>query len=161
MKVQSINVNIGRKIVHEGNDHSIEIGLQVTLDPEEDPESVYYSVKSSLEGQLDTWEHEIRTNDRPMIIPEMTVTETPPLITASEIKPKISKKTQSTKVTVQALKIKEPEYKPENDSNKADYICPTCGEQMVPKEGKDYYLCSKHWGYPDMILKGMVKDRKF
>lgn len=39
-------------------------------------------------------------------------------------------------------------------------ICPKCKESMIPNPGKDYLLCSKHWGYPDMIEKGMVKARK-
>ena len=41
------------------------------------------------------------------------------------------------------------------------FICPKCGEEMIKKEGKDYYLCSKHWGYPDMIKEGTVRDKKF
>jgi hypothetical protein len=32
---------------------------------------------------------------------------------------------------------------------------------MLQKEGKEYYMCGKHWGYPDMILKGEVRDKKF
>ena len=38
-------------------------------------------------------------------------------------------------------------------------ICPVCKELMQKKEGKDYYLCKKHWGYPAMIKKGQVRDR--
>ena len=39
--------------------------------------------------------------------------------------------------------------------------CPVCGEQMFQKEGKDYYLDSKHWDYPNMIQKGQIKDKRF
>ncbi|KKM06829.1 hypothetical protein LCGC14_1740140, partial [marine sediment metagenome] len=31
--------------------------------------------------------------------------------------------------------------------------CPECKEKMQKKEGKEYYMCKKHWGYPDMIEK--------
>ena len=41
------------------------------------------------------------------------------------------------------------------------FICPKCNEVMKKKEGKEYYLCSKHFGYPDMIRKGDVRDRTF
>ena len=164
MKVQSISVNLGRKILHETNEHSIEIALQVNLEPDEDTESVYYSVKNSLEGQLDTWEHEIRTNDKPNIItiPELTTTLSPPLVSASEIKPKTSRaKGTQARNSNPPRKELEPEGDEEEQEKQDSYICPVCGEQMLPKDGKDYYLCSKHWGYPDMIKKGSVRDRKF
>ncbi len=167
MKVQSISVNLGRKILHETNEHSIEIALQVDLEPDEDTESVYYSVKNSLEGQLDTWEHEIRANDKPNIIsiPEMTTIQSsataPPLIHASEMNPKASKISKKQKQNSYQSR-KEPEEEEEVEQEKQrSYICPICGDQMLPKDGKEYYLCSKHWGYPDMIKKGNVRDRKF
>ena len=165
MKIQSINVNLGRKVFHDQNEHSIEIGLQVELEPEEDSESVYYSLKNTLEGQLDTWEHEIRTIEKPILLPEMSVTATqastptPTLVTASEIKPKITKvKKEPVKKEDTQVKVQEQESVQENQG---EYICPACGEKMLPKDGKDYFLCSKHWAYPDMIKKGIVKDRKF
>jgi ssDNA-binding Zn-finger/Zn-ribbon topoisomerase 1 len=39
--------------------------------------------------------------------------------------------------------------------------CPECNELMKKKEGKEYYMCDKHWGYPDMIKKGEVRQKKF
>lgn len=160
MKVQSINVNVGRKILHDQNEHSIEIGLQVDLEPDEDQESVYYSLKNTLEGQLDTWEHEVRTNQQPRVItiPEMDVNDAPPLVTASDMKPKITKPRKE--IPKEKSVQKEVQEEQEQVANEV-FICPTCGEQMQPKEGKDYFLCTKHWGYPDMIKKGMVKERKF
>lgn len=163
MKINAINVNVGRKILHDQNEHSIEIGLQVDLEPEEDSESVYYSVKNMLEGQLDSWEHEMKTNQQPSLItiPEVAVTETPPLITATEIRPKVSKAKKEFKKD-QYIQKKEPEFvKPQEEQKQEAYICPICGEEMKPKEGKNYYLCTKHWGYPDMISKGIVKERKY
>lgn len=162
MKVQALQINLGRKILHDQNEHSIEIGLQVDLEPEEDSESVYYSVKSSLEGQLDTWEHEIRTNERPSILTltEMGGETMPPLVTASDMKPKATrtrKTPQRTQYQPEQVGKQEQEIVGQQES----YICPVCGEQMLPKEGKEYFLCGKHWGYPDMIKKGNVRDRKF
>lgn len=161
MKVQTLQINLGRKIVHDQNEHSIEIGLEVDLEPDEDSEAVYYSVKNSLEGQIDTWEHEIRTNERPSIL---TITEIggetmPPLVTASDMTPKATR-TRKTPPKAQ-YKVEQEEIIQEQEEKQESYICPVCGEQMLPKEGKEYYLCGKHWGYPDMIKKGNVRDRKF
>jgi ssDNA-binding Zn-finger/Zn-ribbon topoisomerase 1 len=41
------------------------------------------------------------------------------------------------------------------------FTCPECKEIMKKKEGKEYYICNKHWGYPDMIKKGEVRQKKF
>ena len=162
MKITTIQVNVGRKILHDQNEHSIAIGLQVEVEPEEDTESVYYSVKNTLEGQLDTWEHQVRTTEQPSVvtIPELTVTESPPLVTASDIKPK-GRKTKNETLKPQYIQKHEEEEEQEQLERQEQFICPTCGEQMMPKEGKDYYLCTKHWGYPDMIKKGNVRERKF
>lgn len=162
MKVTTINVNVGRKILHDQNEHSIEIGLQVEVEPEEDTESVYYSVKNTLEGQLDTWEHEVRTIEQPSVIaiPEMTVEASPPLVTASDMKP-MGKRTKKERPKVQYTQKQEEEEEIEQQEKQEEFVCPICGEQMMPKEGKDYYLCTKHWGYPDMIKKGNVRERKY
>ncbi|OLS24221.1 MAG: hypothetical protein HeimC3_21200 [Candidatus Heimdallarchaeota archaeon LC_3] len=40
-----------------------------------------------------------------------------------------------------------------------EFICPECKEKMQKKEGKEYYMCKKHWGYPIMIEKGEVRER--
>ena len=163
MKIQSINVNVGRKILHEQNEHSIEIGLQVNLEPEEDSESAYYSVKNMLEGQLDSWEHEMRSSQQPRLItiPEISGSDVPPLVTATEIKPKVAKTKKEFKKEQTIQKGDPDNMKPKEEQFQEEYICPNCGEEMKPKEGKDYYLCTKHWGYPDMIKKGIVKERKF
>ena len=160
MIVQSIKVNAGRKVAQDQNENSLEIGLQVNIEPDEDFESVYQSLKNALEGQLDTWEFEIKTNERPSVItiPEMNEATAPPLVTASEMKPKLAKvKKENKKITRQEQNNQEEMKQTKQD----EYICPTCGEKMMPKEGKDYFLCSKHWGYPDMINKGQVRERKF
>ena len=93
MIVQSIKVNAGRRVVQDQNENSLEIGLQVNIEPDEDYESVYQSLKNALEGQLDTWEFEVKTNEKPSVItiPEMNEATAPPLVTASEMKPKIKK----------------------------------------------------------------------
>ena len=38
--------------------------------------------------------------------------------------------------------------------------CPVCSEEMI-KQPKGYYMCSNHFGYPDYIKKGLVKERKW
>ena len=160
MIVQSIKVNAGRRVVQDQNENSLEIGLQVNIEPDEDYESVYQSLKNALEGQLDTWEFEVKTNEKPSVItiPEMNEATAPPLVTASEMKPKIKKaKKENTKTKKEVTDYQGQE----GEENKGEYTCPTCGEKMKPKEGKEYYLCTKHWGYPDMIQKGQVRERKF
>lgn len=53
----------------------------------------------------------------------------------------------------------------QNSQNKTElfenFICPECKELMTRKEGKEYFMCNKHWGYPDMIKKGEVRQKKF
>jgi hypothetical protein len=64
------------------------------------------------------------------------------------------------------LKGEESTLKPATELVKKEeleegFICPKDNEEMKKAEGKEYYLCSKHWGYPDMIRKGEVRERKF
>ncbi|MHA2105681.1 MAG: hypothetical protein ACW981_19825 [Candidatus Hodarchaeales archaeon] len=58
---------------------------------------------------------------------------------------------EETKFKSQPIQKKESE----------DLICPICNEIMKNVPGKNYFLCSKHYGYPDQIKKGEVKERKF
>ena len=47
------------------------------------------------------------------------------------------------------------------ESNSEVLVCPECNEPMHQKQGKEYYLCTKHWGYPNQVVRGIVKERKF
>ncbi|OLS19201.1 MAG: hypothetical protein HeimC3_46870 [Candidatus Heimdallarchaeota archaeon LC_3] len=47
----------------------------------------------------------------------------------------------------------------ETVTQQSEFVCPECKEKMQKKEGKEYYVCQKHWGYPDMIEKGEVRER--
>ena len=138
MKTEKINVQIGRKILHDQNEHSIEIGLQVFLDEDEEFESVYHSVRNSLEGQLDTWEFEVKSNDRPSVItiPEISVNQAPPLVTASKLKAKSAKTKNETQKVYQQKATQELEQ----TTPSGEYICPSCGEQMLPKKPHLYQL---------------------
>jgi NADH pyrophosphatase NudC (nudix superfamily) len=159
MIIEKIEVNLGRRFHQNDREHNLDISLQVSLEPDENSESVYYSLKNTLEGQLDAWEHQIKhSNQEPLLtVPEVTYTiPAPPFVTASEIKPKLQKSRNFTQTPAQEKQLLE-----EGEINQGVYVCPTCGEQMFPKDGKDYYLCTKHWAYPDMIKKGLVKERKF
>lgn len=159
MKIQSLAINVGRKVLIDQNEHKLEIGLEADLESDEDFESVYYSVRSTLEGHLENWEHEIRTNQRPTILtlPDGPAEIAPPLVTASEMRPKGTRQKKE-----QQKNYTKPEKEEEIiEEEQSEYICPSCGEKMMQKDGKEYYLCTSHWGYPDMIKKGIVKDRKF
>ena len=47
----------------------------------------------------------------------------------------------------------------EDLSAKHELFCPACYKHMIQKQGKKYYICDEHWGYPDMIAQGVVKVR--
>jgi tRNA(Ile2) C34 agmatinyltransferase TiaS len=49
----------------------------------------------------------------------------------------------------------------EQPKEEKDFICPECKEKMQKKEGKEYYKCKKHWGYPAMIEKGEVREKNY
>ena len=106
----------------------------VFLEEGETFDQVTESVKHQLEEKISEWEKAIKVSDSKEV--------KKPTIRQSSVFAISDDTTTPPEVT-------EP------------LICPKCNEQMVKKEGKDYYLCSKHWGYPDMILKGEVKDKRF
>jgi hypothetical protein len=78
-----------------------------------------------------------------------------PLEIFHELKEKIQKELENWEVET---KSKSPLTQHEKSE---DLICPTCNEVMKAVSGKNYFLCSKHYGYPDQIRKGEVKERKF
>ena len=58
-----------------------------------------------------------------------------------------------------ASELIPPKIVDESTNEEKDFICPECKENMQKKEGKEYFLCKKHWGYPTMIEKGEVRER--
>ncbi len=58
-----------------------------------------------------------------------------------------------------AAELLTPKVVEEQSTEENQFICPECKEKMQKKEGKDYYLCKQHWGYPAMIEKGEVRER--
>ncbi|OLS21788.1 MAG: hypothetical protein HeimC3_33780 [Candidatus Heimdallarchaeota archaeon LC_3] len=58
-----------------------------------------------------------------------------------------------------ASELLPPKIVDDTKTQQNDFICPVCSEKMQKKEGKEYYLCKKHWDYPSMIEKGEVKER--
>ncbi|OLS19083.1 MAG: hypothetical protein HeimC3_47560, partial [Candidatus Heimdallarchaeota archaeon LC_3] len=59
-----------------------------------------------------------------------------------------------------ASELLPPKIVEETTTKQSEFVCPECKEKMQKKEGKEYYMCKKHWGYPDMIEKGEVRERE-
>ncbi|MHA1984554.1 MAG: hypothetical protein ACW967_09385 [Candidatus Hodarchaeales archaeon] len=78
-----------------------------------------------------------------------------PLEIFLELKEKIQKELEKWE---EELKSKQFPLQKEKSE---DLLCPTCNEVMKAVSGKNYFLCSKHYGYPEQIKKGEVKERKF
>ena len=138
MKIDKINVQISKKI-YLGNYESkhYNLGAEVSITEGESFLKAADIIKEKLEEKLLQWEKQQKS------------TTSQPIIKANEgkersVTPQITKPLTVTK-----------NYSPKT------YICPECGEQMYKKEGKEYYLCSNHWGYPSMIEKGQVRPKKF
>lgn len=55
-----------------------------------------------------------------------------------------------------------PDKNSKSEKNSLDVlICPECDQEMRKQPGKDYYLDDMHYGYPDQIVRGEVKKRKY
>lgn len=158
MEVNQLSLKIGRKI-NLGNleGRSLEIGMIINMTAGDNVEQQYHSLKASLESQLDAWEHETRIKATGGSFEELMTP--PPLRPASKsipksghIKPKVLQQFPLTKTDSSRMK---------NQISPSGFLCPVCNDPMHQKEGKEYFLCTKHWGYPNQIKKGIVKDRKF
>ena len=153
MQVETINIKVGRMInVGDQETRSIEVGMEITLANGDNVEQQYHSLKSSLE-------HDTRIKAAGGTFEDITAP--PPLIPAN-----ISQNNSLSKNPT--LKRKEVKQKFEKSREPISttqlseaYTCPECNEPMKQKEGKEYFLCSKHWGYPNQITRGIVKERKF
>lgn len=135
VKYEKLEVNYGTTI-NTGDYESKRIDMKAIIQLEEGDifETASELAKKDLEQKIDTWEQKLR----------------------AKIPPKTFQQTHETNAELPV--IVDDTLTPLQNGT---YICPVCGEQMFPKEGKAYYLCSKHWGYPDMIKSGQVKVKKF
>ena len=143
MKVEKINVRRGRKL-NLGNYEStnLEIGMEVILGEGDDPRETLNGVYRVLNQHLEAWER-----DQTEIFDSPNSPQ-PSVQTADSLLPKTSDENKTVKPTL-------------STTDDSSLICPKCNEIMTKKEGKDYYVCSNHWGYPDMIKKGQVRDKRF
>lgn len=152
MKISKVTVLRGKKINLETDDaENFEIQMEALLDEQDDPQDIVQGLKSILDRHLLAWEQKIRgklnlKDDQSPV----TFTTAEELVTGS-----IQLENEKKDAIEQKLDNKKPEEEVLN------LICPKCNEKMVKKEGKDYYLCSKHWGYPDMIKAGQVREKRF
>jgi predicted RNA-binding Zn-ribbon protein involved in translation (DUF1610 family) len=144
MKVKTIKVESAKKINlgnYETKDYAI--AYEIDLAPTDNAEAITQQVKISLDKMLTDWENQIQHVDDLHEQNSLFVTFQGPVSNDAS---------------------QEQEILPEVVSkvDKSDsYDCPECGEKMIKKDGKNYFICSKHWGYPDMIMKGSVKIRQF
>lgn len=148
MKISKVTVQRGKTITLDRDDsENFEIQMEAVIEEKDDPQDIIQGLKSILDRHLLAWEQKIRGDE---YVPEeanvVTIKTADEMIEpepVEKVKPKVSQ-------------ISEPE-----EQKIGQLICPICNEVMVKKEGKDYYLCSKHWGYPDMIKAGNVKVKRF
>lgn len=149
MKIEKIKVTRGKK-VNLGNYESenYELSMEVRLEDQDEAHDVINGLKNVMDQKLINWENTLKQSS------------TEPMALKTEIK------TADTLIQENDLsKIipvdKTPQKEDTKEIQEQQFICPKCKEPMVKKENKEYYLCSKHWGYPDMIEKGEVRDKQF
>ena len=139
MKIKSISLGLA-KTLNLGNYEStrLDLGTVIDLDEEDSTNSVILDTKQYLTNKLHEWEAEIQLNPQPALMSAETLAAPP----------KIDETPRKSLPT----KAKTPSETLE---------CPLCQKPMYKKEGKEYYLCQKHWGFPAMIKQGKVRERKF
>ena len=152
MKITKILVTRGRKLHLENYDNEkFEIQMEAQVDDKDDPQDLIQGIKTLLDRHLDAWEQSIRGN-KAFKEPSPSVV----IKTANEL----VEETETVDSVIRE-QVEQTTHKTQAESEDQKLICPKCNEVMTKKEGKDYYLCSKHWGYPDMIRKGQVREKRF
>ena len=152
MKITKVSVQRGKRIIlDEQREESYEIQIDAQVGEQDDPQELVHSLKSVLDKHLASWEFELQgkksTGQQQGKVVIQTAND---LITSANDN---ENKEQEQIMT----ETKQEQFEEVSGS----LVCPKCNEVMTKKEGKDYYLCSKHWGYPDMIRKGQVREKKF
>lgn len=141
MSIKKINILFG-ETVNLGNYNSkrMELGLEIDItDKEGQFEDHYVLAKELIESKLLQWKKDLTNGSE-----------------SSRIN--FSKKNYSNSGKYHA-KPKIDTYS-KLQTTEHELICPECQEYMVQKPGKQYFTCSKHWAYPDMVAKGIVKEKK-
>jgi len=152
MKVSKVVVTRGKKLNLENYDNEqFEIQMEAILEDGDDPQDIIQGLKSLLDRHLISWEQQMKGN-HPHNEPEQSVRIT----TAEDL---ISNDASDEKIMKTQSRVQLENSMTEQDNS--PLICPKCNEVMIKKEGKDYYLCGKHWGYPDMIRNGQVREKRF
>ena len=152
MKITKVMVVRGRKLHLENYDtENFEIQIESAIEDNDDPQEVIQGLKNILERHLDSWEQQKREH-----LSSMEKTQQVSIKTAEEL---VSEDANIRENIPAQTEVREETKNDEQDQT--PLICPKCNEIMVKKEGKDYYLCSKHWGYPDMIKKGQVREKRY
>lgn len=174
MKVDKVRVSRGRKL-NKGNYESenFEVALEATLGEADDPRETINSLERVLSQHLNAWERQQRGED--LAEPEHPPTQ---VFTADQLvqsnegwrdeQPPAERATTAPPTTDQLRNTHTPSPPPpeqtreDTDAGEEEpLVCPKCNEVMTQRSGKGYYMCSNHWGYPDMIRKGVVKDKRF
>ncbi len=152
MKISKVAVQRGKSITLENNNsENFEVQMEALIEEKDDPEDIIQGLKSILDRHLLAWEQKIHGYEYETEEPKPVTIKT-----AEELIQPISQGKTKTK----ELPGSEQEGA-KSEAEQMQLICPKCNEVMVKKDGKDYYLCSKHWGYPDMIKAGNVREKKF
>lgn len=152
MKISRIVVTRGRKLHLENYDvENYEIKMESVVEERDDPQDIIQGLKTLLDRHLDSWEKSLKE------INSSEENSAPPIIkTAADLVSDDSK----SEILSNSVNMSEKDSKKQLQEEQ-QLICPKCNEVMTKKDGKDYYLCSKHWGYPDMIKNGQVRDKKY
>ncbi len=152
MKITKVTVVRGKKVNLDMNDtEKFEIQMDAVLDDQDDAQDIVQGLKSILDRHLLAWEQKLQGKMALGNEPNPVTIKTAEELVAST-SDEVETRTEPTEPKIEAKTSEEENL---------NLICPICNEIMVKKEGKDYYLCSKHWGYPDMIRKGQVREKKF
>ena len=152
MKISKVLVQRGKRIKLENEDiENFEIQMDAEVEEKDDPQDIIQGLKAILDRHLLAWEQKVRGND---FFTEKTNEVT--IKTAEELVDNIDENEQKKPISIEIATEKK-----QSELEQSQLICPKCNEIMVKKEGKDYYLCSKHWGYPDMIKSGQVREKRF
>lgn len=152
MKITKVTVQRGKKIFLGSNQNmeSYDIQMEAQVEEKDDPQELVHALRSILDKHLASWEYTLKEGKN---IDN----------TASKVKITTANDLISNDIPIieEQEKIQDSAKLENQDLDNGPLICPKCNEVMQKKEGKDYYLCSKHWGYPDMIKGGQVREKRF
>ena len=152
MKITKVTVQRGKKVIlDEKEEETFDVQMEALVEEQDDPQEMIHALRTILDKHLETWEYELTGKNFLDKQTEKVVIKTASDLIAKEVNSDFTNKEQ--RVTVVNKDMEE--------ENVGLLICPKCNEEMKKKEGKDYYLCSKHWGYPDMIKSGKVMEKRF